>query len=270
MEMEWLGYHVNTKAMSVTIPSSKLQETLNECKLWLTRRHATKKMIQQLVGKLIFLCNCLNQGRKFMARILATLRYMKDRNWTTIDDQFRADVEWFCTYAEQGNGIFLCKPTKKQLHIKCDSSLHGAGGNTSDTYYTWTYSDEHKLQYQQIYQLEAVNIVVAYKTLADFYPQEPTLVTIWTDNITSSFALQSGRTKDKLLAACVREIWLHASKRNQTVEIKHKPGTLLQLADALSRLSNNHLKAALAAKIIRERSLRCCFFLIKIFIQALT
>lgn len=53
--MNWLGYEVNTKDMSVKIPSHKLEEILSECEIWLRRKHATKKMKQQLAGKLMFL-----------------------------------------------------------------------------------------------------------------------------------------------------------------------------------------------------------------------
>lgn len=254
--MEWLGYDVNTITMTVTIPKQKMKEILQECELWLKRNHATKKMIQQIAGKLIFLCNCVQQGRKFMARILATLRNMKDRQWTTLNHDFKADLMWFCQYAAQANGILLCAPHKDQFHIECDSSLFGAGGNSDKAYYSWTYSTAHKERFPYIYQLEAVNIVVAYKTLANFYPSTPTHVTIWTDNITSSFALETGRTKDEVLGACARELWLHASKRNHTVEIKHKKGTLLPLADALSRLSKDHAKAALASQIVARRALQ--------------
>lgn len=253
--MDWLGYEVNTNKMSVKIPPAKLQEILSECEPWLERRHATRKMIQQIAGKLIFLCNCLHQGRKFLARILATLLDMHDREWTTIGEQFKADINWFIKYARQANGIHLCTPNKRHFDLECDSSLEGAGGNTGEHSYLWIYSEQHKKKFPQIYQLEAVNIVVAYKTLTVFLQDQPTHITIWTDNITSSFALQTGRTQDKLLAACAREIWLYASKTNQTVDIRHRKGTLLPLADALSRASHDQNKARLAQQIIVQRGL---------------
>lgn len=256
-KMEWLGYHVDTIAMSVTIPQAKLDETLQECKLWLSRAHATKRMIQQIAGKLLFICNCVHQGRKFMARILAALRDIGTRQWITIDKEFKADINWFCKYAEQGNGILLCAPKKQQLYIECDSSLHGAGGNNDEKYYAWAYSKKHKKTFPYIYQLEAINIVVAVKTLANFCPTIPTHLTVWTDNITSSFALQTGRTKDNVLGACARELWLHASKANMTLEIKHKRGELIPLADALSRLSHDQPKKKLALEIVKSKGLKC-------------
>lgn len=129
--MEWLGYQVDTVTMTVTIPPQKMKEVLQECQAWLNRNHATKKMIQQIAGKLMFLCNCVHQGRKFIVRILAPLRDMKDRQWTTLTQQFKADISWFCTYATQANRIVLCAPTIQQFHLECDSSLTGAGGNTN-------------------------------------------------------------------------------------------------------------------------------------------
>lgn len=254
--MNWLGYEVDTHLMTVTIPPSKLQEILHECKLWLTPKHATKKMIQQIAGKLVFLCNCVQQARKFMVRILAALRNMGDREWTTIDRHFKADIAWFCKYAEQANGVLLCTPAMHYLELECDSSLYGAGGNTDQHYYIWIYTNGHRQRFTCIYQLEAVNIVVAYKTLINIPSSTPTHVTIWTDNINSSFALHTGRTKDEVLGSCARELWLHASKANQTIEIRHKKGTLLPLADALSRLSNDKSKQTLARQIINQRGLR--------------
>lgn len=84
--MDWLGYQVNTvKEMSVKIPPEKMNEVLAECDKWLKRRRANKKMVQAIAGKLIFVANCVQQARKFTARILATLRAMQDGAWITLN-----------------------------------------------------------------------------------------------------------------------------------------------------------------------------------------
>lgn len=51
-------------------------------------------MIQAIAGKLIFISNCVQSGRKFLARILATLRNMGEKKWTTLSDPFRADIKF--------------------------------------------------------------------------------------------------------------------------------------------------------------------------------
>jgi len=85
-----------------------------------------------------------------------------------------------------------------------------------------------------IHQLEAVNLVVAVKTLL---PTNPTgfEVVVHTDNSASVATLSSGRGSDPVLLACARELWLEAAKRSFVITIIHKAGVLLELADALSR-----------------------------------
>lgn len=255
--MEWLGYVVDSTEMSVTIPQAKLQEVLQECQVWLSRSRASKKMIQKIVGKLIFISNCVHPGRKFVSRILATLSHMGDREWTTISDHFKADVRWFYEYARQANGVYLCSPIKKTYEIECDSSLIAGAGTTNCHYYAWQYTEAHVSRFPQIYQLEAVNLLLAYKTLAPTFQEKPAKVIVWTDNSASSFALQTGRTKDLVLSACARELWLIASRLNHQVEIRHKKGALLPLPDALSRMFHDHEKRKLAFQLISDRDLEC-------------
>lgn len=241
--IEWLGYQVNTRKMSVSIPAPKLEEVLKECEAWESRSRVNKVMIQSLLGKLVHLSNCIQHGRKFLARILAALRAMENRNWTTIDDEFKKDVRWFQLYARTGNGINLYTPSLPALWIECDSSLLGGGGNTTTHAYSWVYKENHTETFKAIHQLEAVNILIAYRTLAHLTSKEPTAVTIYTDNMSSSCALMTGHTRDTVLASCARELWLEAAKFGDRITIEHKPGQLIPMADALSRMAHDPAKA---------------------------
>lgn len=118
--------------MTVAIPKEKLYQVLAECECWSSKQKVSKTMIQSLVGKLLHVANCIQHARKFVTRILATLRYMVDQKqeWTTFSDDFRADVAWFKNYAEQGNGIAIIAPSLHNIYIECDSSLTGGGGET--------------------------------------------------------------------------------------------------------------------------------------------
>lgn len=194
--------------MEVAIPPYKLDEIVAECFSWLSKSKVNKKMIQSLAGKLVYISNCITPGGKFTARILATLRTLKDRQWTTKNDEFKADLKWFATYAASANGVFMFPPNLPTIEIECDSSLQGAGGHNSKSCYTWKYSDHHKAAFPDIVHLEAINVVVAFRTLVTPKKLTPAAVTISTDTLGSSFALESGRTKDSILAACARELWL--------------------------------------------------------------
>lgn len=207
-------------------------------------------MIQALARKLIYISHCIQSARKFIARILTSLRSMGNADWITLGRPFKGDVRWFLHFAQFSNGVFLYTHKKHMYQIECDSSLYGGGGNTTAHLYDWQYSQQHKERFPHIVHLEDINITVAYKTFAPTFTIQPAKVILWTDNITSSLALQSGRTKDETLAACTRELWLQASLFNHEVEIRHKTGELIPLADTLSRNSKDPAKARLASTLV--------------------
>lgn len=254
-EIEWLGFRVNTVQMTISIPDLKLEEVVKECSKWLAKKRANRKMIQSILGKLIYISACVNQGRKFVSRILQTLPAMGSRNWTWIDNEFRRDIEWFQKYAAVSNGVHLYSIARPSIVIECDSSTTGAGGNSGSYCYSWKYSEGHMKKFAVIHQLEAVNVVVAFKTLAHLHDINSAIVTIFTDNSASSHALQSGKTKDSVLASCSRQLWLEAARSDHEIVILHKPGVELVLLDALSRRFLDPTKAALADSIIQTESL---------------
>lgn len=172
-----------------------------------------------------------------------------------IDDSFIKDVRWFFLYAKTSNGISLYSSDVPQLIIECDSSLQGAGGNSHKYCYTWRYNQYHTERFPAIHQMEAVNILVAHRTLAHQDSSNPLRVLILTDNIASSSALMTGRTRDPVLGACARELWLEAAKRDDVISIEHTPGTSIPLADALSRMATDQAKATYVEDTIRRRNL---------------
>lgn len=107
--------------MTISVPPEKLEQVVKECSKWLSKKRANKKMIQSILGKLIYVSACINQGRKFVSRILETLRAMGDKNWTWVGDEFRKDIEWFHRYGAIANGVHLYSIDKPSIVIECDS-----------------------------------------------------------------------------------------------------------------------------------------------------
>lgn len=180
---------------------------------------------------------------------------MQDNQWISVGSDIKADIKWFLHYASSNNGIFYYTPERSEVHIECDSSLYGGGGISSEFYYVWVYSQHHMCQYKNIVHLEAINLLVMYKTFAPRISTPGVKVVIFTDNQGSSSALETGKTRDETLAKCARELWLVATKYNQVITIRHKPGKDLELADALSRQSRDKAKAHLARQQVLSRGL---------------
>lgn len=82
-------------------------------------------------------------------------------------------------------------------------------------------------------------------------------VHIYTDNMSSAYALMSGKTKDETLAACARQMWLEAACCDITFSIHYKPGVELGLADALNRYHTDVAKKEFAILEIKKRGLTC-------------
>lgn len=253
--LEWLGFYVDSLNMTVSITKQKLDDLLQECKPWLTRTRISKHNLQSLVGKLVHVSSCISHGRKFTTRLLSTLRRMKDRNWTSLSKDAKLDIKWFINYAGSGNGRSLIAPTTDYFFIECDPCTHGAGGNYPLAFYKWKFSQDHTSRFKNIHSLEAVNLLVAYKTLAPTNHPSKLTVVLLTDNMASAHALMSGRTKDETLGACARQLWLEAALRGHYFIIQHKPGVDIPLADALSQYYVSNSEAALADQQVAERQL---------------
>lgn len=199
--------------------------------------------------------NCIPHARRFTTRLLATLRALHSKLWTTLTPEAKLDITWFLKYSELGNGISLLTSEMNPFEIKCDASLHGGGGCSHSAYYKWKFSSSHAEKYTSIHELEAINLLVAFKTLSPTPVHSQINIVIYTDNMASSYALMTGKTKDTTLGACARQIWLEAANRHLHFTIKHRPGVELTLADALSRYHSDDSKANLAEAILLDKGL---------------
>lgn len=256
--LEWLGFHIVSQLMTVSIPIKKLAEILGECKTWSDRSRISKHDLQSLVGKLVHLSSAINHGKKFTGRLLACLRAMGDRCWTTLSKEAKLDIKWFLLYAESANGRAIFAPESDYFFIECDASLLGGGGNSAEGYYKWKFSQQHIKKFRAIHELEALNLLVAFKTLAPLHHPRRLTVVLLTDNLASSYALMTRRTKDPTLGACARQMWLEAAREDQQFIIQHKPGHQIPLADALSRYFQNNQKADWADNDVARRGLLEC------------
>lgn len=126
---------------------------------------------------------------------------MGDSDWVTLSQDAKLDISWFLKYAELGIGIFLLSQAQHPYEIECDACLHGGGAVSSISYYKWQFSPSIMATYKSIHVLEAINLLVAFKTLAPTSKENQAHMMIHTDNMASSFALMTGKTKDRSLGA---------------------------------------------------------------------
>ena len=253
--MEWLGFHYDSVSMQVTIPQKKLGEVVDLARVWSFKKKATRRELQSLAGKLMFISQCVMPARKFMARVLAALRAAPHEGQVPVGCELRRDVKWFVDYAAACNHRLLLPPTLPRFHIECDACMDGARGFSDTEYYSYRFP-QSELENRHISQLEATNIVCAIKTLVP-----PSLcyheIVVTTDNSASVYAINTGQTRDYVLAACAREVWLQAALQQLDITIRHAPGITLELADALSRRYKDPSFEHKAVALVTARNLTC-------------
>ena len=251
-QLEWLGFNISVSDMRVTIPQDKLDDTLAECQTWMQKSSASRKEMQRLVGRLQHIAKCVAPARRFMSRIFAALRDAPYQGRGAVPNELRSDIKWFLEFARQSNGKVLLKTVEKEPWIiECDSSMKAGGAFSKHLYYGKEYPDHITKTHTNIAHLEAINLVVAMRTLAPTSPDKYKII-INTDNSASQQVLSSGAGRDPVLTACAREIWLYAASNSCEISILHKPGKELILADALSRRAIDPAANARAEELVKN------------------
>ena len=76
--MPYLGVQFDSEnlMMMMSVPGDKVEELRQELHLWARKKKATKKTLQQLLGKLFWVSKCVKFSRTFMCRLLLQLRAM--------------------------------------------------------------------------------------------------------------------------------------------------------------------------------------------------
>lgn len=238
--MTWIGVDFDTIALEMRIPEDKLSDTLSLLRKWKHKSRATRRELQQVLGKLFHVSKCCKPARLFVGRMLETLRSAPEHGLTHLSIDFQKDINWFLSFLPTFNGVQLIQPRNDSAqHVAfVDSCLSGCGGYSGSQYYHTEFPDFITSLQLSICQLEMLNIVIAVKLWAATWSNSS--VQIYGDNAATVAVLNSGRGRDRFLLQCAREIWLLSATHKFILSAKHVPGKDNVLADSLSRLHLSH------------------------------
>ena len=212
--IEFLGNIVDSEKMTLEVTADRKTQLTEELKLWRSRKTATKRQMQSLIGKLSFITNCVRSGRIFLSRIIDNIRGLnrpKDR--LIITSEFKDDVKWWLKFLPQFNGILLLwlHDTDVSVYLEIDASLAGGGAlcPVNRQFCRFKFDEFILNMTEHISQLEIFTLCVAVKIWARMFHGK--LIRIKTDNQATMYALNKGRTKDHFMLMCLHEIaWVTA------------------------------------------------------------
>ncbi|ESO82639.1 hypothetical protein LOTGIDRAFT_155653 [Lottia gigantea] len=112
--MVFLCVSVDTQSTTMEVTPERVSEILALVESWLTRKRATLKDLQSLLGKLHFICNCVRPGRIFVSRLLNWLpTTFNDKNGDKkhsskfIPAEIRKDLLWWKIFLSKFNGVSI-------------------------------------------------------------------------------------------------------------------------------------------------------------------
>ena len=156
-----MGILIDIDAGKMLIPPDKCMQILDACKWCLSKTFLTKKQLQSLLGKLIYLHRCVKPARVFVNRLLNNLRHSTP--CIPVTDQMKQDLHWFVHFLNRFNGQFHHERTLIDVYV--DASLTGLGGHWQENVYAVS-RNMITTAGKNITQLELLNVLIAMHCFA--------------------------------------------------------------------------------------------------------
>ena len=236
VRMIFLGILFDTLKLTLEVTPERIVEILELLADWLNRVDASRRELESLLGILHFVASCVRQGRVFVSRLLNYLRGLPRKGRHILPADCLKDILWWQKYLEVYSGVsimYLENWSKPDSQLACDACLHGCGGWSGNEAFHSPFPEKIIHLQLHINALELLCIVVALKVWGHRLTGKRML--IHCDNMTSVTVLNSGRTRDSFLQACLREIAFICALCQCEVRAVHIPGEQNRIPDLLSR-----------------------------------
>jgi len=240
--MSFLGVLFDTNKLTLEVTVERLNEIQDLLGTWQKKRSATKKELESLIGKLMFITKCVRGSRVFMARILAALREMDNDISYKLDVELMKDLEWWDCFLRKFNGTVMMPFqdwSKPDSVIAVDACMTGLGGicwGTNEVFHIKLPLDYTGNKFH-INELECLCLVISLKIWGKSLQRKKIL--IFSDNMVTVSVVNSGKSHTKFLQACIREIAFVMCTNESEIRAIHIEGKENRVPDYLSRWYND-------------------------------
>ncbi len=239
-QMAFLGVWFNTESLTLEVTKDRLDELRELLESWSHRTRASRQEIQSVIGKLNFVASVVRPGRVFISRLLNFLRGLPETGLHAIDPEVHKDLRWWAEFLPVYNGISMMPVegwSSPDEIFASDACLIGCGAWLPDLrqYFHATFPPHIQEAAGHINALELLTIIVACKVWGRRWAGKRILVQC--DNEVSVVVINSGRSRDRFLQACLRELHFFAALHQFEIRGIHIAGVSNRIPDALSRWS---------------------------------
>ena len=252
--MPYLGIQFNTTTMKMSIPPDKVAEVREEVSLWVKKSSASKKHLQQLLGKLFWVSRCVKFSRGFMGQLLSqlkTMHPMPDNKKAKLTIECRHDILWWDRYLRRFNGVemlYQTDPMGLSLEelldigacVNCgDAQLKGGGSYYGQEYWSrpfpaWLQGDDTPIHLKEFWV-----VLVSAWIWGDQWQGK--LVYIFCDNDAVVEVLEKERPKDLRMLQLLQEFLFIVCTRKFTPVFRKIGSKENFVADFISRCHDCNL-----------------------------
>ena len=226
-----LGVEIDTVNFTVSITKDKVREVLDMCQIRQNKKTCTKRELQSLLGKLLYITKCVKSSRYFLNRMLELLRSAHKKDTILLNHGFHKDLKWFQQFVPNFNGTAFFVHQNVHHEIQLDACLQGLGARWGDQVYAVPIPLKHNNM--GIVHLEMLNILVAIRIWGPYWQGKN--IKIHCDNAAVVSVLTTGKTRETLLAAIARNILMETATYDICLRTVHISGKNNNIADSLSR-----------------------------------
>lgn len=124
----FLGVEIDSTALEIRLPQSKLEELKAELAEFQMRQRASKKQLQSLAGKLNWASAVVRGGRVFLRRIInGIMRLKRDWHKLRLSGDILLDIKWWHNFIVSFNGKSLLLSEVPVTSAATDACMKGAG-----------------------------------------------------------------------------------------------------------------------------------------------
>ena len=247
-ELEFLGFHLCSVTMGLSIPSEKLRKIQQDAKHMLGKESVSVREIARFVGKTTATVRAIPAAPLHYRALQLLMNSVLPRNYTqeeiftkyetlvSLIPASKLDLEWWIGLKKAPLGALVHHPDPT-ITVHSDASNKGWGAvlnGQSQTGGLWSPEEAtHHINY-----LELLAAFLAIKAFGKAWQNITVLLRM--DNITAvSYINQKGGTVSQLLCQLALTIWTWCVERNVTLIAEHLPGRLNLKADKESRTAKD-------------------------------
>jgi len=234
--LTFLGIEIDTQSGVLRLPADKLMRLKALLAQWSSRKTCRKQQLESLIGTLQHACRVVKPGRAFLRRMIELLRTpsaTRGHHHIRLNLDFRADLQWWRTFAIHWNGIAMFPlPVRPSFEVTSDASGQWGCG---------VWSQRRWLQFQ--WPVTALSHHIAFKELFAALLASATWGSQWRgtrvrwfcDNQAAVHAVNKRSCRDQSMMHLVRCLFFLEAWFQFELTAAYIPGVENSLADDLSR-----------------------------------